>query len=43
MVEYIIAGALFVSMVLFEWITAESGKDEVNKKQNWLRDIFQRD
>ena len=43
MVEYIIAGLLFISTVLFEWITAEPGEDEADKKQNWLRDIFQRE
>lgn len=42
MVEYLIAGLLFVSTVLFEWITDNSEEDNTDKKQNWLRDIFQR-
>lgn len=43
MVEYIIAGLLFISTVLFEWITADSEEDNVDEKQSWLRNIFQKD
>jgi|GEM_PF-5908320 len=43
MVEYIIAGLLFISTVLFEWITDSSEEDKADKKQHWFKDLFQRD